>query len=249
MILSLFETKGVVIKTQDFKENDKLVWIFTEKIGKITVIAKGAKKSRSKYLSVTLPLCFADYMLFRGKNLYTLSEGKINNSFQGLLGNLEKLTYSSYLCELIDICLVDEESNRGLFKDFVTCLYLLNTDAIDYELLVRAFELKILKATGYALKLDNCVLCNSKMNTGSYISISSFGGVCEKCEKEHGVYISKGAYNALRFLNSLDMDKMYRVNITPEIKEEISKVTSLIFSSNYSKKPKSLEMLDYIKER
>ncbi|MEQ8197193.1 MAG: DNA repair protein RecO [Clostridiaceae bacterium] len=247
--MSLFETKGVVIKTQDFKENDKLVWIFTEKIGKITAVAKGAKKNKSKLMSITLPMCFGEYLLFRGKNLYTLSEGKINDSFQGLLGNLEKLTYSSYLCELIDICLVDEESNRELFRDFVTCLYLLNTDAVDYELLVRCFELKLLKATGYALKLENCVICSRKIGTSGYISFSSFGGVCDNCIKAGGMEISKGAYNALRFLSSLDMDKIYRINIEPEMKKEIFKVTSYIFSSSYSKKPKSLEMLDYIKER
>lgn len=248
-MLSLFETQGVVIKTQDFKENDKLVWIFTEKLGKVTAIAKGAKKSKSKYLSMTLPLCYGEYMLFRGKNLSTLSEGKIITSFQGLLSNLEKLTYSSYLCELIDISLVDEESNGELFKDFVTCLYLLNTDAIDYELLVRSFELKLLKATGYGLNLNNCTSCNKKISTSNYISLSNYGGVCNECSKNHGMNISNGSYNVLRFLNSVEMDKIHRVNVTKEMKNEIFKITSFIFSSNYSKKPKSLEMLEYIKER
>ena len=61
-------------------------------------------------------------MLFKGKNIYNLQEGKIINSFQGLLNNLDKLTYSSYLCELIDICVEDDESNTELFRDFITYL-------------------------------------------------------------------------------------------------------------------------------
>lgn len=47
-------------------------------------------------------------MVYKGKNLYTLQEGKILNSFQGLLDNLNKLTYSSYLCELIDIACTEK---------------------------------------------------------------------------------------------------------------------------------------------
>ena len=156
--MSLHKVNAVVIKTKEFKENDKLVWLYTDKLGKITTIAKGSKKSKSKLLSLTLPLCYGEYVLFKGKSLYNLQEGRILSSFQGLLGNLDKLTYSSYICELIDICLEDEEVNSELFKDFITCLYLLNTDALNYELLIRSFELKLFKSTGIVSKSSIKVL-------------------------------------------------------------------------------------------
>lgn len=246
--LSVLETKAVIIKTQDFKENDKLVWFYTEKLGKITAIVRGAKKSKSKFLALTLPLCYGEYMVYKGKNLYTLQEGKILNSFQGLLDNLHKLTYSSYLCELVDIACTDNDINVGLFRNLVTTLYLLNTDALDYELLIRSFELKLLKSTGYNLSLDNCSICRKKISSSNYISLSYYGGVCEECPKEHGLFISKGAYNALRFLMNLDVDKLYRLNLNNEIKAEIEKVTTFLISNNYARKPKSLEMLNFIKE-
>ena len=161
---------------------------------------------------------------------------------------MDKLTYSSYLCELIDIAIPEGENNPSLFKEFVTTLYLLNTDAIEYELLVRCFEIKLLQATGYGLTLNNCVLCKEKINTSNYISLSYFGGVCEKCNKEHGLYISKGAYNALRFLSTTPLDKVFRLNLSNDLKKEIEKVTTIIISSSFAKKPKSLEMLNYLKE-
>ena len=246
--LSLFKCNAVVIKTQDFKENDKLVWLFTEEYGKITAIAKGAKRSKSKFLSITLPLCYGEYLVFKGKSLFNLQEGKIRNSFQGLLNNLDKLTYSSYICELIDIALLEGEKNKSLFKEFVTTLYLLNTDAIEYELLIRSFELKLLKATGYGLDLDYCTSCKKKINVANYISLTSFGGICEECNNEHGIYISKGAYNAIKFLFNTPSDKIYKLNLSKEIKKEIEKIDTYIISSNYARKPKSLEMLNYIKE-
>ena len=114
-ILSIEKTKAIIIKAIDYKENDKLIWAYCEEIGKITFIARGAKKSKSKNLSLTLPLCFGDYIFFKGRNLYNLQEGRIINSFQGLLNNLDKLTYSSYICELIDICVQEGEVNKVLF--------------------------------------------------------------------------------------------------------------------------------------
>lgn len=248
VFLSLHKTNAVVIKTKEFKENDKLVWLYTEKMGKITAIAKGSRKSKSKLLSLTLPLCYGEFVVFKGKSLFNMQEGKIINSFQGLLDNLDKLTYSAYLCELIDICLEDSEVNTSLFQSFLTCMYLLNTDALDYELLIRAFELRLLDATGYGINLDCCSVCKKKINISNYISLSNYGGVCEECNREHGLYISKPAYNALKFLSKTSMDKIYRLNINEDVKKDISKVTQFIISSNYAKRPKSLEMLNYIKE-
>ncbi len=245
---SLFRTRAVIIKTQDYKENDKLVWLYTENLGKVTAIVRGAKKSKSKFLSLTLPLCYGDYMLYKGKSLYNLQEGKIINSFQGLLDNLDKLTYSSYLCELIDIACEFDEINNNLFKTLVETLYLLNTDALDYELLLRGFELRLLSNTGYNLNLETCSICNKKIAVSNYISLSNFGGVCDECPKEHGISISKGAYNALKFLKNIHMSKIYRLNLNSEIKREIEKVTTFLIGSNYTRKPKSLEILKYIKE-
>lgn len=246
--LSIFKTNAVIIRTQDFKENDKLVYLFTEKLGKVKAVAKGAKSSKSKFLSSTLQLCFGEYVIFKGRNLYTLNEGKIINSFQGLLDDLNKLTYSTYLCELIDICLLEEESNRQLFKDFVTVLYLMNTNAIDNEMLVRAFELRVLKATGYGLDFDNCSICKKRLTSSNYISLAYYGGVCDQCQKVNGIYVSKGTFNALKFLKNTSLDKVYRLNLNKDIKEEIYKVMSTIISSNYGRKPKSLEMLNFLKE-
>lgn len=246
--LSLVKLKGIVIKTIDYKENDKLVWIYTEELGKISVIAKGVKKSKNKNFSLTLPLCYGDYVLFKGRNLFNLQEGKIINSFQSLLSNLDKLTYSSYLCELIDICVEDKEVNKYLYREFITCLYLLETDALDYEVLTRTFEMRLLRATGYGINLESCCLCKKHLSVANYISLSNHGGVCEDCRKEHGLFVSRASYNAMKFLNKTPMDKVYRLNINEEIKKEIARVTTFLISSNYSKRPKSLEMLNYIKE-
>jgi DNA repair protein RecO (recombination protein O) len=235
-----------VLKTSDLGENDKIAWLFTDKLGKISTLAKGAKKSKSKYFSITLPLCYGEYMVFKGKSLYNISEGKIIESFQELLKDLTTLTYGSYICELIDISMQEEESNRELYKVFVTALYMLKTGAIDNELLLRAFELNLLKLTGYGINFDCCSVCRSKITSASYISLQYYGGVCDSCSKMNGLAVSRAAYSSLRFLNNTPLDKVYRLSLSGEVKEELSKIMSMLIANNYSRKPKSLQMLDFI---
>ncbi|MEA4826295.1 MAG: DNA repair protein RecO, partial [Clostridium sp.] len=133
--LSIFKTRAIVIKTQDFKENDKLIWLFTEKLGKVSAIARGAKRSKSKFLSSTQPFCFGEYILYRGKNLYNINEVQIIDSFQGILKDIDTITYGSYLCELILIGLQEEESNRDLFKDFIKAFYFMKNNVVDLQIL------------------------------------------------------------------------------------------------------------------
>lgn len=244
--LSIFKTRALVIKTQDIKESDKLVWLFSEKLGKISTIAKGAKKSRNNLFTTTLQFCYGDYVVYRGKSLYTINESAIIDSFQDLLSDLDTLTYASYFCELIDICMQDEESNRELFKHLVTAFYLIKNKAVDIETLARAYELKVLEATGYGLNLENCCICRKKLNHCNYISLQYSGGTCVDCERVNGIYVSNGTYNALKYLTKIPLENVYRISLSKEIKEELYKILSLVISQNYFRKPKSLETLNYL---
>ncbi|RFM22309.1 hypothetical protein C1146_01915 [Clostridium botulinum] len=65
--MSLYKTRAVVIKTQEFKEADKLVWLYTEKLGKITAIAKGAKKIEVNIYLIHHPFVMENMYYIRGK--------------------------------------------------------------------------------------------------------------------------------------------------------------------------------------
>lgn len=240
------KTRAIVIKTQEFKETDKLVWLFTEEFGKITAIAKGARKNKSRYVSSTLPCCYGEFVLFKGKNLYTINEITIIDSFQQLLRDLDTITYASYFNELIDITMENEEVNKELFENLVTAFYFIKNDVIDIEVLARTFEIRILKATGYELNFDHCVKCRKKITMSNNIDLISYGPICKECEKLNSIYISNPTYNTLKFLNNFGMDKINRIIVSKTSKLELYKILSFIISQNYTRKPKSLEMFNYL---
>lgn len=235
------------MKTQDLKENDKILTLFTEKLGKISAVAKGAKKSKSKFMSLSLPLCYGNYVVFKGKSLYTLNEGEITNSFQSLLDDLETLSYASYLCELADIALVEEESNRALFRDFITVFYLLEKNVIDIELLARAFEIKLLNHSGYYMQMDQCVICKKPISTSNYINFQYLGGVCKDCNKTHGMKIGYSTYNSLKFLIKTPIENVYKLSLSKEAKVELNKLLAYIISDSFGRKPNSLETYNFLK--
>ena len=241
--MSIIKTRGIVLKTQDYKENDKLLWILTEEYGKISAIAKGARKSKNKNFSNTLPFCFGEYVLFKGRALYTLNEGRIIDSFQDVLNNYDTLIYGSYFNELVDIAL-EEENCSSIFKEIIKAFFLMRNGAVDLDILARAFEIKLLKATGYGISLENCAVCGEKIKNCDYISFQFYGGVCENCEKQYGTFISGPAYNGIKFLSRVDLEKIGRLNLDEKTKLEINKVLTTFIELNYRRKPKSLSLLN-----
>ncbi|WP_446898756.1 DNA repair protein RecO [Clostridium sp. LBM24168] len=244
--LAILKTRAVIIKTQDIKENDKIVWLFTEKLGKISTIVRGAKKTRNRLFSTTLQFCYGDYVLYKGKKFYAINEGNIIDSFQNLLGDLDSLTYASYFCELVDIAMDDNEKSRSIFINLVTSLYLMKNNAVDMETLARAFELKILEATGYGINFENCAICRKKISTSNYLSMQYLGGICDECNRINGIFIRYASFNALKYISKIPIEKVYRINLSREIKDELYRILALIISQNYFRKPKSLEALNYV---
>ncbi len=198
-------------------------------------------------MSVTLPFCFGDFVVFKGKSLYTINEGEVVKSFQSLLNDLDSLTYASYLCELIDIAMIEEESNRELFKDFIKIFYLMENKAVDLDLLCRAFEVKLLIASGYYFNLEHCALCKRKISTSNYVNFEYISGICSNCEKSRGMSISFATYSALKYLVKVPIENVYRLNLSKEVKCELFKLLTNIIADNFSRTPNSLQAFNYIK--
>jgi len=220
--------------------------MLSKDLGKISVMAHGAKKYKSKLISTTQVFVLGEYVLFKGKSFYTINEARIIDSFQELLGDLDTLNYGAYLCELTDLAMVEGEVNEFIYESLIKALYLIKNKVGDLELIARTFELYILKASGYALDLDNCSVCSNPIKTSNFFNIHLSGGVCATCKKENGIAISYSAYNLLKFLCKIPLEKVYRINVEKELKDSLSKITSSIILNNYGKIPNSLKSINFM---
>ena len=211
------KVKGIILKTMDYKEKDKLMWVFTEEFGKISVLCKGVRSQKSKFQSLVRPLLFGEFLVYKGKSLYSLNEGNIINAFSKLTTTLELLTYGSYYVELVDIVSVDKDPQGMIYRNLVTALYLLEADVLDMEVLTLAYEIKLIGLTGF------------------YVS------------KEMVPFeISQGAIRTAEFLQKTDFTKIHILKVDEKIKKELQSVTSFIIKDSYQRRPKSLDMLKYM---
>jgi len=212
------KVKGVILKTMDYKERDKIIWLFTESLGKIAVICKGVRSQKSKYQSLIRPILYGEFLLFKGSGtMYSLNEGIAINSFSSLSSSLELLTYGSYFVELADIMTQDNEPDEPAYKILVTALYLLETNVIDMELLTLAFEVKLIRNSGL------------------------------KVGREMVPFpISKASENIIEFLLKTEMSKIHVLKLDEKIKKELKEITTFIIRDSFQRRPKSLDLLKFL---
>ena len=168
--MRLFKVKGIVIKEVQYKENDKIITIMTDKLGKISCMAKGAKKNNSPLLSTSQFLVYSEFLLYKGTNFYHINSAEMLESFYKLRIDYDKL-----------------EKAFEVSTHFLNTLYIIENKGKHFDLVRNAFLLKLLCLLGYAPRLYKCSCCNEKMFNDSkkctkyYYDRTNNSAVCEEC--------------------------------------------------------------------
>jgi DNA repair protein RecO (recombination protein O) len=180
-----FKTPAIVLRSLDYGESDRIVTFYTSDFGKLKGIAKGARRSRKRFANSALEPFSCSYTLFsrRGRDTLALIEDcDIINSYSNIKGDLEKTLIASYLVELVDQFTRGGKENGNLFKLLQDFLILIETGETS-EWLVRFFEIRLLKLSGYEPVLDRCQACKQPVtNTYTYRFHVKEGGLrCNTC--------------------------------------------------------------------
>ncbi len=206
--------KGIVLKTMDYKEKDKIMWLFTEDEGKISVFCRNVRTAKNRYQSMIRSLVFADFTLYKGKGMYTFNEGVLINSFMGLMDSFEEITYATYYLELVDITSMDNDPNSLVYKNLLVALYLMETKVLDIDMLTFAFEIKHILYSGFKI---------------SY--------------KEIPFAVSKGSLSIIEFFEKTSLDKIHVLKLDDNMKKELREILNFVIKDKFQRTPKSLEML------
>ncbi|MDI6776031.1 MAG: DNA repair protein RecO [Syntrophales bacterium] len=161
-----FKTPAIVLRCLDYGESDRIVTFYTSDFGKLKGIAKGARRSRRRFANNALEPFACSHTLFSRKgrdNLALIEDCDIINSYPDIRDDLEKMLLASYLVDLVDQFTRGGKENGNLFRllqDFLTII-----DAGDTsEWLVRFFEIRLLKLSGYEPVLDRCLTCKKPVS-------------------------------------------------------------------------------------
>jgi DNA repair protein RecO (recombination protein O) len=178
----LYHVEAIVLRTMDYKESDSIVTFFSRELGKVSVVAKGVKKVKSKYGAACQLFTYGHYSFYKSKQLGTLRHAEISASFYDLRASLDHAAACSYLNELVDLMVRDGEPDEPLFIQYLAALQAID-DGKEARFIVQLFELKWLAAAGYEPQWRHCVECGSRKTPFTFSE--RVGGVlCGRCQTD-----------------------------------------------------------------
>ena len=142
-----FKTEGIILKRRNFGEADRILTVFTLQRGKISVIAKGVRRITSRRAGNVELLNRVSMYLYQGKGMPILTEAQSLETYEKLKGDLTLSTYAYHILELIDKMTAENQESRILYGHLVEVLKRLSKKP--RQILVRAFEAKILSVSGF----------------------------------------------------------------------------------------------------
>lgn len=197
-----YKTDAIVLKAIDYKENDKLLTLFTPERGKLTAGIRGVRKPKSKLNFAAQPFCFAEYVLAEKGGRYTVTSVYLYDGFYALRTDIVRYYAACAALEICDAILMEEERQDGTFIACVECLKYLALTEIDSAECLLTFALQALRESGYPVDMDGCGVCGADVGDTPYFDFEFGAFTCKLCAQ--GERASRSTYELLRKCEGLE---------------------------------------------
>ncbi len=218
-----FRVDAVVLRHSDWGEADRLLWLYTLEMGKIRVVAKGARKIRSRKAGHLEPFTRVHLLLAKGRDILLVTQAETIEAYLPLHEGLEGITYASYAVELLDRFTYEEGENRPLYQLLVDTLSRLS-QMPERDLVIRYFELRLLDLVGFRPQLFRCLGCDEEIQAqAQYFSAQEGGILCPKCGANvSGAHpISMQALKYLRHFQRSKFPEAKKATLNSELNREM----------------------------
>ena len=183
--MSQYRDTAVVLRTWKLGEADRIVALYTEHHGKVRAVAKGVRRTKSRFgARLEPPTCVA-LQLHAGRNLDTITQAETVDNFRAVREDLDRLARGVSLLEAVDQLGVEGEPDPALFRMLVGALRTLAAD--NPALVVPAFYLKVLAQTGFGPVVDACAVCGA---AGPLVAFDTERGGMLCNAHRHGLAVS-----------------------------------------------------------
>ncbi|MDF2568142.1 MAG: repair protein RecO [Oscillospiraceae bacterium] len=241
----VIKTNGVVIKQRNIGEQDKIITILTKDLGVIEASARGAKSMKSKILSGTQMLCFADFALYKGRSGYIVNSAEIIESFYDLRLDVEKVSLATYFCEILNFITFAENDAHLYLRLLLNTLHLLCANKRSHVLLKLVFEFKLMCISGFQPELSECSECGDPSGERYYFFPQEGKICCEKCQitfdSSSKIELNKAVLTAMRHIASSDFDKLFNFSLDEASLAYLGKVTEYYVLYHCERTFKSLD--------
>ena len=221
--MTLRSTCGIVLKIADQGESDKLVTLYSSDLGRVTGIAKGAKKSKQRFVNKLEEFSHLRVMYRpprRTDGLLFLSEAELLCAHLPLRQDYRRYIAAMYIAELIARFTRDNDHDLRLYALLKWAISSLHDNHAPQKI-AALFHLQLLTLTGYRPELTQCGNCRQPVGPGrNYMFLPGKGTLlCNVCDLRQGQNPSQLSVQTLKFLASAQitaLDRLNRLNLTAQ---------------------------------
>jgi DNA repair protein RecO (recombination protein O) len=199
--MALHETEALVLRTYNLGEADKIVVCLTHSAGLIRGVAKGCRKLRSRFGAALEPFTLAKIHYYQKENqeLVALNQAEIVKSHFDLSGNAETLTGLAYMGDLVIEFSPPYQPNERLFRMVKACLDAICESQSDLQIILRYFEVWLLKLEGFLPDVRHCGECHQLFDEKEPAFMNAdLVFRCSRCSHGAGHVLSRRLQTQLR---------------------------------------------------
>ncbi|MBR2822044.1 MAG: DNA repair protein RecO [Clostridiales bacterium] len=238
-----FNCRGLIIRTNDYKEKDRLLSVLTSDRGLITICAKGVAKPGSSLGFVSMPYMLCDFVVTVSHGYYYLKDASIIESNSGIMESLEQMTVAAHISSCLMDCTLQSENAKEAYELAVYAYYNLANNKDKYLLIYSAFNWRLLTIAGFTILYD----LNEPAYKGSgnkparyMINISGTEG---NQNKTFNRLLDEPSVRALNYFATCDLKRMFTSSADKKTEEELKDFTTDYLSMHFEKNYDALSIL------
>lgn len=217
---------GIVIRSVNSGEADKLITVLSGEQGKVTLLVKGARKPKSKFLSSAGLFSYAEFTVGKTGNYTYLREADLKENFYELRRDVASVSLAGYMCSVCDDVATEDDSPLML-RLLLNALYVLNNGSKDMRLVKAVFEMRMACICGFTPDGSACACCDGRIGTQDvYLDVMNGAFICQRCKSEMNdgettrdgeayivCHVTAGALAAVRYIIDAEPKRIFSFSL------------------------------------
>ena len=210
--MAIVHDQGIVLRSYPFGEADRVVVLLSPNNGKIRTVAKGVRKTKSRFGGRLEPFTHVDLILYEGRNLDTITQAAVLDPFPRLREDLDAVVAAGTMVEAADAVAQEDEPAIRLFLLLQRGLKTLESGVRGPDLMT-SYLLKLADVVGVAPSLMRCASCG-RVDDLHRFSFGGGGSVCDTCRVDGAVRLRSGVTRYLAALADAELTSLPPLDLT-----------------------------------
>ena len=190
------ENTAIVLRHVDYRDNDRMVTLFSPSRGRIDAVIRNCRKPKSHNLNAGELFALGDYMLYESGGHITVTSVHLIETFYTLRQDYERLTCGTYLLSLTEAVIEPEQERQELFMLLLHTLSRLAFSDQPWRPLLSGFLLHFASCEGFRPRLNHCVLCGERAGEDGpfFFDLEEGGLCCAACREKKKRLMTPGEF-------------------------------------------------------